>query len=125
MPGLGFLAALLGRWGFSSDAAKRLAPVAAILLLLALYGVLRIGFQAWDWWDDRQAVQADRDAGNAEFRKRQIGAERGAGAAKGKRDRADAENQNKLEGRIGEANRNGTTAADDVWNGGLWDQPAR
>lgn len=118
---LAMIASLLASRGLSQRTAQRLAPLAAIVLLIALCGLGWGVFKAWDWWDDRQAVQADRDAANAAFRARQIEAERKAAKAKALRDQQDAGKRSQLEDRVDEADRNSDSAADDVWNGGLWD----
>lgn len=75
-----FIVTLLVRWGLKDALARRLAPFAAIaaalMLLAALYGAFRV----WDWFDDRAAVQADRDKANAAMLERQMKAnDRAAG----------------------------------------------
>lgn len=122
---MAYFVTLLLRFGLSKASAERLAPLAAVLSAVVLVGLLWGGFRVWDWQDDRKAIQADRNAANANFKNRQVEAERKAGAAKRARDREDQSNIDKLEGRVDEANKQGGTAADDVWTGGLWDEPTR
>lgn len=93
---------------------------AALALLLGL-GLFKAGWAAFDWFNDREAVEQDRRAANAEFAEKQLEAERGAGAAKRSRDARDAKTQEGLDDEVDEANRDGRSAADDVWNGGLFD----
>ena len=64
-----FIAALLARWGLKKGLAGKLAPWVAAAGALALLAAL---LAAWDWFDDRAAVQADRDKANAEMLERQI-----------------------------------------------------
>ena len=117
---MSFIVDLLASWGLSQRVARLLAPLAAALAALALLAALWGAFQAWDWWDDRQAVEDDRNAANAEFRERQVKAERKAGGDKAARDAAEAERQRDLQEELDDANQAGGTGADTVW-GGLFD----
>lgn len=107
--------------GLGARAAKLWAVVVAALAVVALLTALWGIWQAIDWWDDRQAVNADRDAANAEFLERQVKAEREASAAKADRDRSEAAEQDELEDEVDDAQSHGRSAADDVWDGGLFD----
>lgn len=113
--------ALFARWGAGTRLSRILAWVVAGIAAIALLWLLGLIFGAFDWWDDRQAVQADRATGNADFRERQLEAERDAGAAKEARDSAEAAKQEQLKDLVDEAQSNGGSAADDVWDNGLWD----
>ncbi|KPH59198.1 hypothetical protein [Novosphingobium sp. ST904] len=107
--------------GLAQAQAKRFAPWVALALFFALLGLSVVIFRLWDFQDDKEAITVDRNAARAEFQERQINAERAAGAAKVERDRAAAAKQDKLEDKIDDARAHGGTAADDVWNNGLWD----
>lgn len=112
---------VLTGWGATERAAKLLAPFVLGLAVLALLGALWGAWELFDWWDDRQAIQRDRAAANAEFRGKQIEAERAAGGNKTARDRAEDDRQRDLQEELDDAEAAGDSGADDVWNGGLWD----
>lgn len=118
---MGALVTLLVRLGVGESWAKYLAPVALVIAVLVACAALWGAFQAWDAADDRRAVEVAQAKAQAKIQAKQIAAERNASAAKARRDREDAAQQSKMEDRVDEANRHGGTAADDVWNGGLWD----
>lgn len=111
--------------GVPSAAARRLAPLGfGLMLLLAIAvagGVLWGGWAIFDHLNDRKAVEAATNAGNAQFRAKQVTAERTAGAAKDARDSSDAAESNTLQEKIDAAEANGSSAADDVWGSGLFD----
>ena len=94
-----------------------------ILALLLVWGMFKLAWPVFDWFNDREAVAEDRDKANAEFTKKQLDAERVAGAAKDARDADAAREQKELNDAIENADRDGRSAADDVWNGGLFDAP--
>lgn len=101
----------------------RLAPwvagIAAIALLWALWGA----WQAFEWFNDREAIEDATNASNAEFREKQLEVEREVGRDKAARDSANDDHDREMEGTIDDARANGSTAADDLWNGGLWADP--
>ena len=113
--------------GVPASAARRFAPAGFVIALLALlaafYGMFRVGWAVFDWWNDRDAVEQATNASNAEFRERQLEVERKAGDDKDKRDAADRAAQQDLEGKLDDANQAGDSGADTVWNGGLWSNP--
>jgi hypothetical protein len=104
-----------------TDAPRWMAAAAAVFAILTLCGATWGVLAAWDWWDDRQAVNDDRAKSNAEFRAKQLEAERSAGGLKRERDAAEDEEQEELEDEVEEAGRDGRSAADDLWDGGLFD----
>ncbi|MFC0683238.1 hypothetical protein [Novosphingobium clariflavum] len=118
---MGALITLLVRLGVGESRAKYLAPVSIVLAVLVACAALWGVFQLWDAADDRRAIEAAQAKAGAEFQARQIAAERNASAAKAHRDREEAARQNKMEVRVDEASKHGGSAADDVWNSGLWD----
>jgi hypothetical protein len=72
-----WIAGLLARWGLKESVAGKLAPWVAGLGVLA---ILAASVAAWDWFDDRAAIRADRDKANAAMLERQIQAnDRAAG----------------------------------------------
>lgn len=77
-----FIVSLLLRWGLKEGVAKKLAPFAAaaavIVILTALWGA----WQVWDYFDDRAAVQADRDKANLDMLERQLRANDNAADAR-------------------------------------------
>lgn len=107
--------------------ARKYAPfgfaLACILALLAGLALFKLAWPVFDWFNDREAVAEDRDKANAEFTKKQLDAERAAGATKDARDAETARQQKELNDAIDQADRDGRSAADDAWNGGLFDQP--
>lgn len=61
-----FVASLLARFGVAEAAAKRLAPVAAVLGVIAILGLLWAAWGVFDHFNDRQAIKEDRlEANNA------------------------------------------------------------
>lgn len=116
--------ALLGL-AFTPQTARRFALpgfiLAACLAGLLAFGLFKLGWGIFDWFNDREAIQQDRREANAEFAGKQIDAERAAGAGKHARDTAESETQEGLENEVDDADRNGRSAADDLWNGGLFD----
>ena len=121
--------ALFARWGLPERLRRPLAlialAVAVIALLVALWTLTAPIRALSDWLSRRAAVENANNAANAEFRARQLETERHAGAAKAGRDRLDSAKQDHLEDLVDEADDAGSSAADDVWHGGLFDQPAR
>lgn len=113
--------------GVPGALARRLAPlgfaIALLALLAAFYGLFRAGWAVFDWWNDREAVEQATAEANARALERQLGAEREAGAAKDDRDTAAAAEQQDLERKLDDANQDGDSGADAVWNGGLWTNP--
>lgn len=110
--------------GVPAEAARRLAPLGALLALMLASGAIWGAFKLWDWWDDRAAIEAATNKANAEFLERQVAAERKAGAAKDERDDGNEAAQDDLEKDLNDASKAGDTGADAVWNGGLWADPA-
>lgn len=110
-----------------ADTARKFAPwgfaLACILALLAVWGTFKLAWPVFDWFNDREAVAEDRAEANAEFTEKQLKAERDAGANKRARDAADAQTQKETDNAIDQADRDGRSAADDLWNGGLFDAP--
>lgn len=113
---------ILARLGRDNAAPRWLAALAAGIAILAACAAAWGTFKLWDKWDDRQAIEQDRAAANAELRAKQLEAERKAGEAKRDRDAADRQEQRELEDEIEDAGRAGRSAADDVWSGGLFDK---
>lgn len=111
---------LMGLFGIKVDLARKLAVPGFILAVLLALGACWGMFKAWDWWDDRQAVQEDRTKANAEFAEDVLEAERTARAEKDARDEKERKANDALEDAIDEADRAGRSAADDVWNCGLF-----
>jgi len=107
--------------------ARKFAPLgfglACILALLAVWAVFKLAWPVFDWFNDREAVAEDRAEANAEFTEKQLDAERAAGADKRSRDADDAQTQKELTDAIDQADRDGRSAADDVWDDGLFDAP--
>ena len=119
---------ILSAVGVPVQPARRLAPwafvFALLLALAATWGLFRVGWAVFDWWNDRAAIEDATGKANAEFRERQLEAERKAGDAKDTRDAADAAAQRDLEKELDDADKAGSSGADAVWNGGLWADPA-
>lgn len=124
---MGWIIAMLVRAGLSQGRAAALAPwvagMALIALVAALWAVSAPVRGLIDHFNDRKAVEEATNAANAEFRERQLEVEREAGHAKAGRDSANDRHQQELEDLIDDARANGTTAADDAWNNGLWTDP--
>lgn len=114
--------AALAQRGVKSALLKPLAWVVAALGVLALCGLLWGSVQLWLHFHDQAVVEADRAKSAAEFRKRQVQAERAAGAAKDERDQVNDQDQAELEGMVDAAKNDGTSAADPVWRG-MWSEP--
>lgn len=113
------LVGLRDRWtGTQGAVAQVIALVVAVALLLM---VVRLLWGAFDYFNDRDAVERATNEANAEFNERQVEVEREVGADKAARDKADAAAQDDLQEEVDEADRNGDSAADSVWNGGLFD----
>jgi hypothetical protein len=114
--------------GLETGLARRLAPLGFAIALLAGAGatVALIGgaIELWGWWHARGAVEAATNAANADFRARQVQAERTAGAAKDARDAGDQAAQRDLQEGLDDADDQGASGADAAWNGGLWADPA-
>jgi hypothetical protein len=55
---------LLTRFGLTDALAKKLAPFAAALAVIAFLSLLWGAWQVWDYFDDRAAIKADRLEGN-------------------------------------------------------------
>lgn len=114
--------------GVPASAARRFAPlgfaIALLALLAAVWGLFQAGWAVFDWWNDRAAIENATGKANAEFRERQIEVERAAGSDKDDRDAADQAAQRDLEKELDDAEKSGDSAADDVWAGGLWANPA-
>ena len=60
---IGFLIPLVLRAGVPERIAK---PVAKVVLVVAAVAALIVGFMLWDHFDDKAAVEADRNASKAE-----------------------------------------------------------
>lgn len=55
---------LLARWGLSEGLAKKLAPIAALIGVFAILGVLWGAVKVWDHFDDKAAIERDRIEAN-------------------------------------------------------------
>lgn len=113
---IGAISAWLAGMGLSESISRKVAVgvlIVGVALLVAVSGAL------WLHFHDKGVIEADRAEANAEFRGRQVEAEREAGAAKHARDAADAAEQDEMEGMVDEAQADGRSAADDVWQW-LW-----
>lgn len=110
-----------------ADTARKLAPwgfgLACILAVLAALAVFKLAWPLFDWFNDREAVAEDRQKSNAEFTGKQLDAERAAGADKRERDAREAQERKELDDAIDQADRDGRSAADDLWADGLFDAP--
>jgi hypothetical protein len=102
---------------------RSLTPLGIVLAVLAALALAVGGWKSFDWFNDREAVQEDRDAHNAAVNADLRVAEGAAGGAKAARDIADAAEQDELEDMTDEADDAGDSPADDIWNGGLFDAP--
>lgn len=116
-------AAILRALGVSAETARLVAPLGIVLALLLAAGATWGAFRLWDWWDDRAAIEEATAKANADFRARQVEAERAAGAGKEARDAANADGQRDLERKVRDADKDGDSGADAAWNGGLWADP--
>lgn len=99
--------------------AKRLATAGMIITALLIGG---IGFGLWLHFHDagvRATTNMKRD--NADLRAN-ARANDTAGLSKHERDQAEVAEQKELEHDVDEADADGRTAADDAWNGGLFDR---
>jgi hypothetical protein len=114
----------LARWLVSRNPAmtlahaKRLATGGLILLGIVL---LVGGVLLWDHFDDRaveRKVNLERD--NRDLRAN-IEANETAGMSKVERDTRETAEQEELTDEVDEADAAGRSAADDLWNGGLFD----
>ena len=108
-------AALLGLL-LPAQVARRFALPGFILACLLLLAALWGAWQAFDWFNDRQAVQRDRDAHNAQMNEDLRRAEGEAGRAKSERDRAEDEEQDDLEDVTDAAAETGDSPADTIWD---------
>lgn len=113
---------ILARLGRDNEAPRWMAALVAVFAILAACAAAWGTFKLWGKWDDRQAIEQDRAAANAELRAKQLEAERKAGGEKRDRDAADRQEQKDLEDEIEDAGRAGRSAADTVWSGGLFDE---
>lgn len=98
--------------------ARRLATIATILGAAVVAG---LAFAAWLAFHDagvREETNLRRD--NADLTAN-ANANEGAGLSKVERDRAEDIEQKELENAVNEADAAGRSAADDAWNGGLFD----
>lgn len=106
------------RWtGLGAPLAKRVAP---FVLAGALFALVGLGAGLWLHFHDRGVIESATNKANATFRADQIKAEREVGAAKEQRDSDDAAGQKQLEEKANEAENNGSSSLDAVWDG-LWD----
>lgn len=115
---------VLARWliarnpGLTLAHAKRLANAGLIVLgIILLVG----GAFLWDHFDDRaveREVNLKRD--NRDLRAN-AGANETAGLSKVERDTRESAEQEELNDEVDEADAAGRGAADDLWNGGLFD----
>lgn len=74
------IATLLARWGLSSEAAKKLAPLAAAAGVLAILGLLWAAWGVFDHFNDRAAVREATLEQNAKALEDQIQANDNAAA---------------------------------------------
>jgi hypothetical protein len=56
---------LLSFFGLSDKLAKKFAPLGLALIIIMMIGLLVGGFMLWDHFDDKAAVEADRNASKA------------------------------------------------------------
>ncbi|GAA0749478.1 hypothetical protein [Sphingomonas trueperi] len=110
------LIALAARWGVVERLRRPVAWLMALGLAIVLLGLFWGGWRAFDWFNDRQAVQRDRTAAQAEMGQRQIRAERSAGAARDARDAAARQQQQELKEKGDAALRDGRSPWDAVAN---------
>ena len=99
--------------------AKRLATAGLIILGIVL---LVGGVLLWDHFDDRaveREVNLERD--NRDLRAN-AEANETAGLSKVERDTREGAEQEELTDEVDEADAAGRSAADDLWNGGLFDE---
>lgn len=110
-----FLMTIAARLGAKGRWQGVVAVFVALALVIALYGVLRGAWAAFDWFNDRQAAGRALDKRDAVVKGRVIEADRGAGAVKAERDSANA-NQTEAElERIDNAQAAGCDALDGLF----------
>ncbi len=110
----GLFMALAARVGAKGRSKGAVAGLMAFAALIALGGLLWGAWQAFDWLNDRKAVSEHVTRQNAELGKRQLGAERKAGAAHDARGAAITNETQAMEEKADEARRNRRSPLDAV-----------
>lgn len=111
---IGLFMALAGRTGASGRAQGIVAVLIAVVAVIALCGLGAGVWKGLDWLNDREAVADHVTHQNAEKAKRQLEAERKAGAGHDARGAAITNETQAMEGKAHEAHRNRRSPLDAV-----------
>lgn len=99
-------------WFLGQSRAVRVGLI--IVGVLLLVGMATGGWALFDWFNDRQAVQRDRDRANVEALEAELEADRAAGAAADAREEANRQAEEGLNDAIDDAQDDGRNAHDAV-----------